>query len=308
MAEKLISISTPWLQQRFGDIRALEIAADAGFDGVDFSTAHYGLDPYWNHWNKRPSDFDDVFAYDPDGFGEYFTRIRERAGSLGLSIFQTHGRVSGYGADESANRQLRQEGEKDIRAAALLRSPYCVIHSVTTILMGRDADPERMHALNYRMYTDLTDVIRETGVKVALETFGNAVCGGENGIDFFAIPEEFLKSYHSLDKNGFVLCLDSGHSNVASAFGYPKVDELVHLYGSDIKLLHLHDNHHTRDEHGLPFTGDIDWSALMKALEEIHYDGAYNFEVNIEKFGPELSIETTAFLAKVARQLTAQSL
>lgn len=302
MAKK-ISISTTWLQKKYGDIRALEIAAEAGFDGVDFSTAHYGKDPYWNHWNSRPEDFDDVFTYDRDRFGEYFTRIREKAESLGLEIFHTHGRLSGYGNDAEANRCLMYEGIKDIRAAALLNSPYCVIHSVTSLLMGFDVDPSDMHELNYQMYSDLSDAIHETGVKVALETFGNARHSGKKGVDFFAIPGEFLKTYNRLNSDDFVICLDSGHTNLAMAFGYPSPAELVSLLGSRIKLLHLHDNHGLIDEHSLPFTGNIDWNALMQALEDIKYDGAYNFEVNLGKFGKDLMIETTRFLAKVARSL-----
>lgn len=300
---KQISISTSWLQKAYGDIRALEIAAQAGFDGVDFSTAHYGKDPYWNHWNLRPDDFDDVFTYDEDSFGEYFTRIREKAKSLGLTIFQTHGRVSGYGNDANANRCLKQEGIKDIRAAAILEAPYCVIHSVTSILMGFDVDDATMQELNYQIYADLSDTIHDTGVKVALETFGNARNGGKNGVDFFAIPEEFLKTYQRLNSDDFVVCLDTGHTNLASVFGYPSPPELVYLLGSKIKLLHLHDNHGIRDEHSLPFIGNIDWKALLIALEDIQYDGVYNFEVDTGKFGDALMPDTTCFLAKIARSM-----
>lgn len=304
MLDKKISVSTCWLQQRFGDERALEIAAEAGFDGVDFSTAHYGKDPYWNHWNQRPADFNDVFSYSPDRFEEYFTRLGERAKALGLTVFQTHGRGSGYGGKDRLNRILKDEFEKDLLAASYLGSPYCVIHSVTTILMGYDTPPERMHELNRNLYGDLEPAIDKTGVKVALETFGNARIGDKNGIDFFAIPDEFLKTYNSLPPDKYVLCLDSGHSNVASAtFGYPPPEELVQLYGEKIKLLHLHDNHGAVDEHHFPYTGTVNWQALISALEQVGYSGVYNFEVNPNKFGEEIICETTAFLAKVARQL-----
>lgn len=301
--QKKISASICWLQKCFGDEKALEIVAEAGFDGVDFSTDHYGIDPYWNHWNLRPADFEDVFAYSPERFEEYFTKLGEKAKSLGLTVFQTHGRASGYGNNDEYNRILKAEGEKDILAAKYLGAPYCVIHSVTTIIMGYDAPSEKMHALNYSMYKDLEDVIDKTGVKVSLETFGNARIGDKNGIDFFAIPDEFLKTYNSLPNGKFVMCLDSGHSNVASSFGYPKPEELVRIYGDKIKLLHLHDNHGSIDEHHLPFTGTVNWEKLISALEETGYNGAYNFEVNPNKFGTDLICETTAFLAKVARNL-----
>lgn len=300
---KKISLSTVWLQGTFGDEKALEIAAEAGFDGVDFSTHRYGDDPYWNHWNSRPDDFEDVFQYPPEKFEEYFTKLREKAKSLGLEIFQTHGRVSGYGNNPECNSILKLSGEKDLLAAKYLGSPYTVIHSVTTILMGYDTPPSVMHSLNNQMYMDLEKAIDETGVKVSLETFGNARIGEKNGIDFFAIPEEFTKTFNQLPKDKFVLCLDTGHSNVASSFGYPTPAELVKLYGDNIKLLHLHDNHSVIDEHNLPFTGNIDWNLLMQSLDDVGYDGAYNFEVNLERFGSELIVDTTKFLSKIAREL-----
>lgn len=304
MTDRKISLSTCFLQERFGDKRALEIAADAGFDGVDFSTANYGKDPYWHHWNLLPKDFDDIFAAPEEQFEEYFTRLGEMAKSLGLSVFQTHGRGSGYGGNEEFDKICKADGEKDLLAARYLGSPYCVIHSVTTILMGYDTLPEKMRELNYKMYKDLEPMIDKTGVLVSLETFGNARIGNKNGLDFFAQPDEFYNCYKSLPEGKYVICLDSGHSNVASvSFGCPPPEELVKIYGSDIKLLHLHDNRGVNDEHHFPFTGNVNWKALIEALENTGYKGVYNFEVNPNKFGEDIVCDSVAFLAKVAKQL-----
>ena len=43
MKRKLIGISCGVLARRYGDIRALEMCADAGFDAVDFNLMHFDV-------------------------------------------------------------------------------------------------------------------------------------------------------------------------------------------------------------------------------------------------------------------------
>jgi sugar phosphate isomerase/epimerase len=42
--------------------------------------------------------------------------------------------------------------------------------------------------------------------------------------------------------------------------------------------VHLHDNHGCRDEHLLPFEGDIEWGELARTLDDAGYAGPYVFE------------------------------
>ena len=42
---------------------------------------------------------------------------------------------------------------------------------------------------------------------------------------------------------------------------------------------HLHDNHGLRDEHLLPFEGNIDWMRVLEALQGNGYAGVYLLEL-----------------------------
>ena len=79
-----------------------------------------------------------------------------------------------------------------------------------------------------------------------------------------------LDSFHS--KNvGF--CYDSCHH-----INYVPNDDLLKLYGNRLMALHLQDNGGKRNQHQLPFDGNIDWPTVMKKISQIGYKGATTIE------------------------------
>ena len=71
------------------------------------------------------------------------------------------------------------------------------------------------------------------------------------------------------------ICWDTGHCNLLQeeqAFGLRKI-------GDRLKVLHVHDNFGSKDEHSVPYAGTIDWDKVMTALKEIGFKGALNFEI-----------------------------
>ena len=64
-----------------------------------------------------------------------------------------------------------------------------------------------------------------------------------------------------------------------------------------------------KDEHLLPFYGDIDWASIMKTLKEIEYEGDVTYEVTpwLDRVPPMLrdtalkhSVEVGEYLLKLA--------
>ena len=47
-----------------------------------------------------------------------------------------------------------------------------------------------------------------------------------------------------------------------------------------MKATHIADNHRNTDEHYAPFNGTIDWTDVMKALNEINYQEDFSFEIH----------------------------
>ena len=297
--KQLIGISIGALQIKYGDERALEIAKEIGADAVDF-----GLDYYLNDYRRE----DNIYSKSEEEIVAYYTRIGEKARELGLIVSQTHGKLNGLHFDDPEfNEALMKNMKIDILATAAIGAPVCVIHTISSIYHGPDADPEMMQRLNYEMFTGLLPYAKEKGVKIATETFGDANCAKFCCLDYFGGFDAFMEGYRRVKESEwgdyFTVCIDTGHCNKATRFGQPNPAEFIRRFGSDISVLHLHDNNTLTDQHKPPMTGSIDWADVMAALEEIGYSGTYNMEVALGCFGAAVADHTAAFSIKIMRGL-----
>ena len=295
--KRKVSLSIGELQFSYGDERALEIAAMVGADGVDFGT-------YGSRWDyKRP---DSPFALSDEDLTAHMTALRQKAADLGLEIYQTHGRLKGFCGRAEEDADILENARRDCLATAALGAPVCVMHGVATGRVGEDADPRWIHDLNFKMFNSILPHARRYGIKVATETFGDAL-GGEV-CDFFGSCREFIPSFDRIAaaENGEFLtaCMDTGHTNKAMRFGEnPSAGEFIRRLGSRLGILHLNDNNGMTDQHDIPFTGTVDWTDVLNALDEVGYNGPYNMELNLMTFGKPLAQEMMNFSVKVMRNM-----
>lgn len=296
--DKKISLSVGRLQRVYGDREALNIAKRAGFDAVDFDTCA-------SRWDYRRPD--SVFARSDDEIASYFADLRRHADAIGLEIGQTHGRITGFRNRKDEDDALIENARLDCLAANALGAPTVIIHSVTTIHMGADADPALMHDLNYDMFSRILPHAKRYGVGIASETFGDAT--GLGCCDFFGNLKELVASYERVTRDGdnakyMSYCVDTGHSHKATRFeGNPSSADVIRALGKEISTLHLNDNDTFSDQHKLPKTGTIDWHDVFDALDEVGYAGNYNMELNLAWFGQGFLVETAEFAAKLLRYL-----
>lgn len=298
MTEKKISISIGRLQNMFGDMRAIEIAAEIGADAVDFDTCG-------NRWDYR--DEKSIFSKSDEEIVAYCEALKKRADELGIIIGQTHGRIAGFRGDPAWDEAAVKNARLDCLVAKTLGAPVCIMHGVTTIHMGADADPQMMRDMNFNWFTSVLPFAKQYGIKLATETFGDAT--GLNCCDFFGNADEFIKSYNRICAvedfaDYFVMCMDTGHSHKATRFNNnPSSPDVIRMLGSKIVALHLNDNDTLTDQHKIPLTGSLDWEDILNALDEVGYNGTYNMELNLAWFGSELVVETAAFAIKVLRTM-----
>lgn len=295
-----VSISTFGLQKKYGSHRALEIAKEIGADAVDFSLRDLQV-----YDCRRPES---VYSKGDDAVIAYFTELRDHAKDLGIEIGQTHGKDQGFQNIKEEDDALVANSRLDCLATKVLGAPVCVVHHPTTIFLGKDAPPELMHALAFDQFSRILVHAKEYGVKIAVETFGDAPkCGC---CDFFGNIRELLDSYRRLKAVGdnadyLTICVDTGHSNKAARFGNPAPADVIRMCGADVAVLHLNDNDGLTDQHKMPKTGNIDWDDVLNALDEIGYTGVYNMELNLGHFGENFMAEEAAFAVKVLKNMLA---
>lgn len=292
---KKIGLSTGALQLKYGDERALEICAAAGFDSADFDLSIRRFDKY--------ADATD------DEITDYFSALKAKADSLGLALSQTHGRVTSYTPDEKFCEFVKKAARFDLLATKILGAPTCVIHNITTIYWP-DASAEFMHSRNKEFMDDIIPFAEQFDVNIGMETFGDAKRHGKRVIDFFGDSRELKKQFDSIDTKKKVICIDTGHTNKAYNVGaddgsaVPDVVESIYMFGKDIKALHLNDNNGFTDQHLPPLVkmqGGVDWKGVFEALDAVGYEGYYNFELALNLFGESME-DMTHFLGKHIRR------
>lgn len=294
---RAVGLSIGNLQRKYGDIKALEIAAAAGADSVDFDLC------------GEENDYRNVNSLYGKGFEaveEYYTALKKRADSIGIIIGQTHGKMTGFVNDSSEDAALVKNTEYDCFATAVLGSDVCVVHNATSIFLGAKPDPELMHRLSLDMFKAILPYAKRNGIKIATETFGDAV--RYSACDFFGNMVEFERAYEAVEelkelRDSFTACVDTGHSNKAMRYGNPTPAEVIRRLGKRVTVLHLNDNDTFTDQHKIPMTGTIDWNDVMDALDEIGYNGIYNMELNLHHFGDNFLAETAEFAVKVMKNI-----
>lgn len=83
--------------------------------------------------------------------------------------------------------------------------------------------------------------------------------------------EEML--YLTEADNKLKICFDTNHITIE------KPENIISALGNNIVSLHVSDFDFVNERHWLPGEGEINWQNVMKALQEIKYDGVFMYEV-----------------------------
>lgn len=109
--------------------------------------------------------------------------------------------------------------------------------------------------------------------------------------------DDLLYLIDRIGSDRFGICLDTGHLNLADK------DQRTFILkaGDKLKALHIADNHGELDDHLMPFNGgEIDFTEVVKALKEIHYQGIFNLEIPGERRVPLVLRDAKIQYVKVA--------
>ena len=92
-------------------------------------------------------------------------------------------------------------------------------------------------------------------------------------------PQVLIHCAHEVvNDEFFVACLDLGHAEMRGS-GNGAV-HMIRTLGKHLQALHIHDNDQWHDSHQLPFSMNMDFDAIVKALKEINYQGYFTLEAD----------------------------
>ena len=180
------------------------------------------------------------------------------AHAAGLAAIDAHApRKAGF-ADAIWLDTLDGETTYDIYHRAILT---CGEDGVKNLVVHIETDRRTPppNALGVSRIRRLLDLAEGCGVTIALENIRN---------------HSYLSYvFQRVDSPNLGFCYDAGHWNCNE----PTVD-FIALYGDKLVALHLHDNDGRRDQHLLPFMGNVNWEAQMEKIRATGYQGPITLE------------------------------
>ena len=231
------------------------------YKGTGFKYLDYSF--YYVLTNK-----DDPFMN--DGWQKIILDAKNTAEELGFKFVQAHapaGKIIGEGSDECLKATLRS-----IEACGMLGIKNMVIHSAFARDYKYPDDREAYFKANEPFFRALIPAMEKNGVNILFENTTKKHCGDSF---FFPITAEDLNAFVDfMGHPNFAVCWDVGHANMD---GTDQYTEIIRL-GKNLKAIHVHDNFGDVDRHLAPFTGTMDYDALVRGLVDSGYDGYFTLE------------------------------
>ena len=132
---------------------------------------------------------------------------------------------------------------------------------------------ERM-AANLPVLRELTDYIKGRELVICLENLPG----------FVQNADDLLWIIHQVGSENLGICLDTGHLHLSK---YPDQEAFIKKAGHHLKALHIADNEGETDQHMIPYgRGTVDIEQVVRALQEIGYNGLFNLEIPGERRCP----------------------
>ena len=250
------------------------LLAKNGFTAVDY-TPPYKLD-----------NCEEQTAADAALFAKY-----------GITVGQSNAPFNRYGSHGDIETHTKRL-YRCLDACKICGTKYLVVHGDEFDFANKTYTPESALAYNYELFAPYVERAEKLGIGIAFEN----VFTDWDRPRFCSEFDELESLITKFNSPNVTCCWDTGHAMVAFKERQP---EMIRKMGSRITCTHVHDNSHNTDLHQVPFHGDIDWKAVMKAFEDAGYAGNLSYELVYGAIAPELVDITLRLLADTAKLLDA---
>lgn len=260
----LLSTEIDSISNSIGEIPAVELLAQAGFDAYDLSLFAMRYDP------DCPFVQDDYVAYTQ--------KLRQAADRAGIVCNQAHAPFPSSVGDPAQDAVIYKKIVRAMEIASIAGAKIIVVHPKQHLTYREPGNPEKLEEMNVAFYRSLVPYCEQFGIQVAVENMWQYDPERACIVDSTCSrAEEFCRYIDRIGSPWIVGCLDIGHVPLVGE----DLPRIIRMLGSDrLKALHVHDNNLRDDNHALPYTMQIDFAAVTKALQEIGYQGDMTFEAN----------------------------
>ncbi len=282
----ILTTQTDYIGRTHGDLAAVEILADAGFDALDYTM-----------FSMR----DDDCLLNTDAYMAHITALKAAADRRGIPFRQAHAPFPSSKADAGYNQMMFDRITRSIEIAGMLGVKSIVVHPMHHL--PYDENAAALKAMNMGFYRSLVPYAKAAGVKIALENMWQRAADKKTLVpSACSRTREFADWLDTLADDTFTACLDLGHCGL---YGFDAAEMIKGLGKARLGALHVHDNDYQSDMHTIPFLGKMHWDTITDALVQIGYTGDLTLEADnfYTPFGAELAPASAKMLAAVGRRL-----
>lgn len=194
--------------------------------------------------------------------------LKKRAKKNKVKILSVH---APSGIDISATDEWERvrsvrEVEKGIVIANRLGADYIVVHPGEEVI-----DYENQMQMMKKSMDEIVEFSTEWNVLVLIEN----TQPGKIGAELSEIKNLMVR----YNKGDIGCCLDTSHLNLCRL----KMSDAINRMGEYIYAVHVSDNEGEKDDHTLPYKGEIDWGNFLDGLKSIDFNGTLCFELMKEE-------------------------
>lgn len=222
---------------------------------------------------------------------------KKRANDAGITFSQVHG---SWPVDDTTAEKRAKNLEfmkLCVRGTAILGCKNLVVHPLMPFSWGDETDSDFAEKVNEEFFRSLCEYAENYGVNICIENMPTKK-------HRLAGTEALCAFVKKLGYSNFFMCLDTGHCLVRGE----DIGETARICAENgvLKVLHVHDNKGTYDDHLFPYMGKADWNSFKAALAQTGFDGCVSMEASVNKSAStELYEEMQKLLAATARELAA---
>lgn len=168
-------------------------------------------------------------------------------------------------SDKAKMDHAVDEFKLSLDAMIYLGGKIAVLHPGGTINSSKEK--EERYKNSRENIGRLLEYCEKIGVKLAVENMPSGKMG-ERVSDIHDLISGFDSEYIGI-------CFDTSHANMTSGDAPNEIKKC----SDKLFTIHVSDNNGKKDQHYLPFSGNIDWPSFWKELNNLNYNGVFMMEV-----------------------------
>lgn len=262
--DRTIGITSARIDQLFNDKDLFLAIKQSGFDYVDYYISRYATSS--PHFLEKECD---LIAY--------FTDLKNYADQIGLKIHQTHAPYPTQPHNGKDSQSMFKSMQDAIHASAILGAKYVIMHPQRSMLDQNHKLYDSLIQKDVDFYGSLLPTLEKHNMTLAIENMYGRSKNNQIVHCTMSIAEHILKALELLNNNHYCACLDIGHAHILHE---DSGVSFIKALGANLKVIHLHDNFRTEDDHLAPTLGSINWQEVITTLQSINYSGVCNLEAH----------------------------